>query len=291
MSRANIQKTYKLFIGGEFVRSESGHFFPVTDPKSKKVVANVARASRKDLRDAVKAARAAFKGWAGKTAYNRGQILYRIAEMLEARRAEFVQRLIENTQASKSKADAEVTVSIDRLIWYAGWADKFGQVFGTVNPVALPYFNFTVPEPTGVVGILAADELALLPLISQIAPVIVSGNTAVVIASEKYPLLALIFSEIIETSDVPGGVVNILSGFKAELTPHLAGHMDVNAIQYVGQDQKIKTELQECGIVNLKRIVTHDQPKGKIWFKDSGQSPYWIENFVEMKTTWHPVGV
>lgn len=291
MKRTEILKTYKLYIGGKFPRSESGHCFPVVHPKTKKVLANAARASRKDLRDAIKVARGAFAGWSKTTAYLRGQILYRVAEMMEARKAELMQQIVLNTGVTQAQAGLEVTACIDRMIWYAGWADKFTQVFGAVNPVAAPYFNFTLPEPTGVVGILAADELALLPLVSQLAPVMLSGNTTVVVASEKYPLVAITFAEILNTSDVPAGVVNILTGFKEELVDTLAKHMDANAVYSVGQKAGQVELLQREGIANLKRVVVSDQPVGKAWFHSSAQSPYLIESFVEMKTTWHPVGV
>lgn len=266
--RTPILKTYKLFIGGQFSRSESGHYFQVLNTKTKKPLANAARASRKDLRDAVKAARSALPGWSAKTAYHRGQILYRMAEILENRKSEFPKR--------------EVLKAIDRLVWYAGWSDKYQQIFGTVNPVALPYFNFTLPEPVGVAGLLIGDEGPLLPLVSQIAPTLIAGNTLVVIASEKYPLTAITFAEVIATSDLPPGVVNILTGFKKDLIPHLAKHMDVNAIHYPGHHQEILKTIQEEAAANVKRVITHDplQP-----------SPYLIQAFTEMKTTWHPVGV
>ncbi|MDO8528086.1 MAG: aldehyde dehydrogenase family protein [Deltaproteobacteria bacterium] len=291
--RTEILKTYKLFIGGQFPRSESGHYFQVLNPKTKKPLANVARGSRKDLRDAVQAARKAFPGWSSKTAYNRGQILYRMAEMLEKRKAEFVEEILKTGAATtRNMAQQEVDISIDRLVWYAGWADKFAQIFGTVNPVALPYFNFTLPEPMGVVGILAAEELALAPLVSKIAPAIVAGNTVIVIASEKFPLTAITFAEICETSDLPGGVVNILTGYKKELISHMAKHMDVNAINYTGSDTTMLKTLQEEGAANVKRIIAHERPVGKDWLDNTkAQSPYWINSFVEMKTTWHPVGV
>lgn len=291
MKRAEVLKTCKLYIGGKFPRSESGHYSQVRHPKTKRVLANMARASRKDLRDAVKVARGAFTGWSKTTACLRGQILYRIAEMMEARRAELVGQIVLNSAQGRVQAEKEVITSIDRMIWYAGWSDKYQQIFGTVNPVALPYFNFTVPEPTGVVGILAADELALLPLVSQLAPVIVSGNTCVVVASEKYPLPAVTFAEILNTSDVPAGVVNILTGFKDELVDTLAKHMDVNAIYAIGQKPECVVLLEREGIANLKRVVLSDKPRGQAWFAKAAQSPYAIESFVEMKTTWHPVGV
>ncbi|MBI2601855.1 MAG: aldehyde dehydrogenase family protein [Deltaproteobacteria bacterium] len=290
MKRTNVLKTYKLFINGQFPRSESGHYFQVKDPETKKILANLARASRKDLRDAVKAARGAFPSWSGKTAYNRGQILYRIAEMLEARRTEFAEAIIASTGAKRSQADDEVSVSIDRMIWYAGWADKFSQVFSSVNPVALPYFNFTMPEAMGVVGIVAADELSLLPLVSQLAPAIVSGNTSLVLASDSFPLPAILFAEVLATSDVPPGVINILTGPRKELLPHLAKHMDVNAVHYVGQNSETRKLLQTEGAANVKRIIASEKPNGDGWFSEKAQSPYLIEAFVEMKTTWHPVG-
>lgn len=292
MKRMEVLKTYKLYINGKFPRSESGHYFQVQNPKSGKVLANVSRASRKDLRDAVKAARGAFATWSGKTtAYLRGQILYRIAEMMESRQAELVEQIVVSASQSRAQAQKEVLASIDRMLWYAGWSDKYQQLFGTVNPVALPYFNFTMPEPTGVVGILVADELPLLPLVSQLAPVIVSGNTAVVLASEKYPLVAVTFAEILNSSDVPAAVVNILTGFKEELVDTLAKHMDVNAIHAVNQKAERVSLLQREGIANLKRVLVADKPRGAAWFAGEAQSPYAIESFVEMKTTWHPVGV
>ena len=291
-NRTAVLKTYKLYIGGQFPRSESGHYFQMAHPKTRQVIANVARGSRKDLRDAVSAARKAFPGWASKTACNRGQILYRMAEMLEKRKAEFVEEILLQTKTgTRQTAENEIAVCIDRLVWYAGWADKFQQLFGTVNPVALPYFNFTMPEPMGVIGILAADEMALAPLVSKIAPAIVAGNTVVVIASEKFPLTAVTFAEVCATSDLPGGVVNILTGFKNELIPHLAKHMDVNAVNYTGSDAAILKTLQEEGAANVKRIIAHPVPVGKEWLTDKAQSPYWIQSFVEMKTTWHPIGI
>ena len=290
MKRAPVLKTYKLYIGGQFVRSESGHYFPLKSVKGK-ILANIARASRKDLRDSVQAARKAWGPWSSKTAFNRGQILYRMAEMMEGRELELAQSIVDVTGATLAQAKTEVQASIDRMVWYAGWADKFQQIFGSINPVGLPYFNFTMPESTGVVGILASDELSLLPLVSQMAPVIVSGNTAVVLVSEKNPLTGLLFAEILQTSDVPSGVVTILAGVKSEVVPYLADHKDVNALFYVGQNTDLRNQLQEKGIGNLKRVITSSTPRDSAWFKDSSQSPYWIEDFVEMKTTWHPVGV
>lgn len=289
--REPILKTYKLFINGQFPRSESGYTFPLLHSKTKKPLANVARGSRKDLRDAVKAARAAFPGWQAKTAYNRGQILYRMAEVLESRKEEFIAEIMTMTSRPRAKAEKEVLAAIDRLVWYAGWSDKYVQVLGTVNPVAAPYFNFTLPEPQGVVGILAADELPLIPLVSKIAPALVAGNTIVAIASEKFPLSAITFAEVLATSDVPAGVVNILTGIKKDLIIHLAKHMDVNAINYTGTFIATLKLLQEEGSANVKRIIAHPTPVGDAWLTEKAQSPYWINSFVEMKTTWHPVGV
>ena len=265
MARLPVKKTYKLYIGGEFPRSESGRTYEAQG-------ANVARGSRKDLRDAVRAARAAFPKWASMTAYNRGQVVYRIAEMLEARRAEF---------AELASGTAEVDRSIDRLVWYAGWADKLPQILGSSNPVAGPYFNFTVPEPTGVVGILAPEEPPLEGLVSRLAPAIVGGNATVVVASESSPLAAVELGEVLATSDVPGGVVNLLTGHREELAPWLAGHMDVNAIDLAGADGEID-ELERLAAENVKRVV-----RGK----PDAQSPWDIADFLELKTVWHPIGV
>ena len=265
MSRLPVKKTYKLYIGGEFPRSESGRTYQVEGQ-------NVARGSRKDLRDAVRAARSAFPKWASMTAYNRGQVVYRIAEMLEARRAEF---------ADLTSGPDEVDRSIDRLVWYAGWADKLPQVLGSSNPVAGPYFNFTVPEPTGVVGILAPDEPALEGLVSRVAPAIVGGNATVVVASESSPLAAVELGEVLATSDVPGGVVNLLTGYREELAPWLAGHMDVNALDLAGADGQAD-ELERLAAENVKRVV-HGRP--------DQQSPWDIADFLELKTVWHPIGV
>lgn len=290
MQRKPVLKTYKLFINGAFPRSESGHFYPVRHPKMG-LLANAALASRKDLRDAVAAARRAFPGWSGKTAYNRGQILYRVAEMVEARKQEFVDQIVSLTGVTRGAGLREVVSSVDRLIWYAGWADKYQQIFGSSNPVAMPYFNFTMPEPTGVVGVIAAEGLSLLPLVSQVSSTIVSGNTAVVLASEKYPLTAITFAEALATSDVPGGVVNILTGNKNDLIPWLAGHMDVNAIQSADITGEQFKEMQLSGTENVKRIVAPKPISTAAWFTDAAQSPYWISELTEYKTTWHPVGV
>ncbi len=264
MSRLPVAKTYKLYIGGAFPRSESGRTYEIEG-------ANVARASKKDVRDAVRAARAALPTWAGMTAYNRGQVLYRIAEMMEGRRSEF---------AELTGSEAEVDEAIDRWIWYAGWADKLAQVIGSSNPVAGPYFNFTIPEPMGVVGIVAPEEPALGGLVSRVAPVLVGGNAAVVIASERRPLAAVTLTEALATSDVPGGVVNLLTGRKHELCPILAGHMDVNAVDLAGADGD-RTELERLAAENVKRVVRNGD----------GQSPWHAAAYLEMKTVWHPIGV
>jgi acyl-CoA reductase-like NAD-dependent aldehyde dehydrogenase len=265
MARLPVKKTYKLYVGGEFPRSESGRTYEAEG-------ANVARASRKDLRDAVRTARQAFPKWAAMTAYNRGQVLYRIAEMMEARRAEF---------AELSSGPKEVERSIDRWVWYAGWSDKLAQVLGSSNPVAGPYFNFTVPEPTGVVGIVAPEEPPLEGLVSRLAPAIVGGNSAVVIASETSPLAAVELAEVLATSDVPGGVVNLLTGYRSELAPVLAAHMDVNALDLAGADGEV-AELERLAADNVKRVV-----RGSA----DSQSPWEAAAFLELKTVWHPIGV
>jgi acyl-CoA reductase-like NAD-dependent aldehyde dehydrogenase len=262
--RLPVRKTYKLFIGGAFPRSESGRTYEAEGQ-------NVARASRKDVRDAVRAARGAFPKWAGMTAYNRGQVLYRLAEMVEARAAEF---------ADLSSGRDEVEHTVDRIVWYAGWADKLAQVLGSSNPVAGPYFNFTVPEPTGVVGVLAPDEPPLLGLVSRIVPALTGGNVVVAVASEPHPLAAIELAEAIATSDVPGGVVNILTGHRAELAPWLASHMDVNALDISGADGE-SPDLERAAADNVKRVI-----RGR----PDAQSPWEIASFLELKTVWHPVG-
>ncbi len=263
MTRLAVRKTYKLFIGGAFPRSESGRTVVVEG-------ANVARGSRKDLRDAVRIARQAGTGWSGTTAYNRGQVLYRLAEMMEDRSAPL---------AAACSGDGEVEKAIDRVVWYAGWADKLAQVVGSANAVAGPYFNFTIPEPTGVVGIIAPSEPALLGLVTRVMPALVGGNTVVVIASEAHPLASIEFAECIATADVPAGVVNIITGLRAELAPVLASHMDVAALDLADGDA---AELERLGAENVKRIV-HG--------KADHQSPYEITPFLELKTVWHPVGM
>lgn len=285
--RIDVLKTYKTYVGGKFPRTESGRYYKVFDGDDN-VLANACRCSRKDFRDAVVAARGAFDGWKGRTAYNRGQILYRIAEMLEGRKAQFIDEL-ETLGASKKEAEKEVASAIDRLIYYAGWADKYQQVFGTINPVASAHFNFSMPDPTGVVSILAPDEYPLLGLVSVITPVIVGGNTCIVLASEKKPLCSVSFAEVLHSSDVPGGVVNILTGHKDELITHMSSHMDVNAFFYT--DHAVKEtyakQIDENAALNIKRVIFEDIND---WNDDDSQHPYLITDFQETKTTWHPVG-
>jgi acyl-CoA reductase-like NAD-dependent aldehyde dehydrogenase len=262
--RLPVKKTYKLYVGGSFPRSESGRSYEAEG-------ANVALASRKDLRDAVRAAREGFPKWAEMTAYNRGQVLYRVAEMMEGRRTQF---------AELTGSEAEVNDAVDCWVWYAGWADKLGQVLGSSNPVAGPYFNFTVPEPTGVVGIVAPEEPPLAGLVARLAPAVVGGNAVVVIASERRPLAAITLAEVLATSDVPGGVVNVLTGRKTELCPVLAGHMDVNAVDLAGVEDD-RAELERLAADNVKRVVHNGE----------GQSPWHAAAFLELKTVWHPIGL
>jgi acyl-CoA reductase-like NAD-dependent aldehyde dehydrogenase len=281
--RLDVRKTYKLYVGGAFPRSESGRSYEALAPDGTPL-ARPARASRKDLRDAVRAARSAFPGWSGATAYNRGQVLYRVAELMEGRREQFAAE-----QSAMGATDPVDTVdaSIDRWVWYAGWADKLGSVMGGSNQVAGPYFNFTVPEPTGVVGIVAPRKDPLLGLVSRLAPAIVSGNTAVVLASEAMPLSAVTLSEVLATSDVPGGVVNILTGHADELVPWLAGHMDVNAIDVTGVAGDRREEVERLAAENVKRVLAG--PAADLRSRDA-QSPYEITASMEMKTVWHPIG-
>jgi acyl-CoA reductase-like NAD-dependent aldehyde dehydrogenase len=282
MTHLDVRKTYKLFIGGGFPRSESGRSYVVNDAKGN-FLANAARASRKDVRDAVGAARKAQSGWAGRTPYNRGQILYRVGEMLEGRRAQFVDEL--KPLLTKKAATEEIDAAIDRWVWYAGWADKIAQVTGSTNPIAGPYFNFSTPEPTGVVGIIAPRSAPLLGLVSVIAPVIVTGNTCVVVASE--PLVAITLAEVLATSDLPGGVVNILTGQVAELAPWLASHMDVNGIDLSGAPESLSTSCEQAAAENLKR-VRRPRP-AEDWTADPGTER--MTRFLEIKTVWHPAGV
>jgi acyl-CoA reductase-like NAD-dependent aldehyde dehydrogenase len=287
--RLDVKKTYKLYIGGKFPRSESGRYLPAVSINGTHLD-NFAHASRKDFRDAVVAARAAVDGWGKATAYNRGQILYRAAEMLQNRAAELVNEVARSTGVSAAKAKNEVTMTIDRLVHFAGWTDKFSQVFGSVNPVATSHFNFTTPDPTGVVVVLTPDEPSLIPLVSLVAPVILSGNAAVVLTSETFPLPVATFAEILATSDLPGGVVNILTGKRAELVPHVAGHMDVNAVVDGAGVAEISSKLQAGTAINLKRYHNHSLPAAD-WFTTKAEDPYRILNTVEFKTAWHPIGL
>ncbi|WPB92706.1 aldehyde dehydrogenase family protein [Streptomyces malaysiensis] len=283
--RLSVLKTYKLFVGGKFPRSESGRVYEVTDAKGR-WLANAPLASRKDARDAVVAARKAFGGWSGATAYNRGQILYRVAEMLEGRRKQFVHEVADGEGLSKAKATAQVDAAIDRWVWYAGWSDKTAQIAGSANPVAGPYFNLSSPEPTGVVALLAPQESSFLGLVSVIAPAIVTGNTAVVVAAERAPLPALSLAEVLATSDLPGSVVNILSGRTAEIATPLAAHQDVNAIDLAGAEPELAVELEKAAAENLKRVL---RPQAVDWAADPGTGR--LLAFLETKTVWHPMGV
>jgi acyl-CoA reductase-like NAD-dependent aldehyde dehydrogenase len=283
--RVTVRKTYKLYIGGAFPRSESGRSYPVSSP-SGELLAHAAQASRKDVRDAVQAARAAVAGWSGATAYNRGQVLYRIAEMLEGRHAQFVAEVVAAEGVSSAAAAAQVDAAIDRWVHYAGWADKYPQVVGSTNPVAGSYFSFTLPEPTGVVGVLAPQESSLLGLVSVLAPVLTTGNTAVVVTSQDRPLPAMSLAEVLGTSDLPGGVVNLLTGFTAELAPWLAAHRDVNAIDLTGADPGARADLQAAAADNVKRVYV---PRSADWAEPPGLSR--LNAFVETKTVWHPIGV
>lgn len=286
MEHIEVLKTYKIYIGGNFPRTESGRFYKVYDSE-KELLANACLCSRKDVRDAVRIARGAFNGWESRSAYNRGQILYRIAEMMESRRAEFEKQL-SRIGFKAAEAEADVTASIDRLIYYAGWTDKYQQVFGSVNPVASAHFNFSILNATGVVGILAPESSPLLGLVSVIAPVIAGGNTCVVLASEEFPLLSIIFAEVLNASDVPGGVVNILTGKRAELAEHFSSHMDINSIAYSDNlPKEMKKMIDENASTNIKRVVK--KPVSD-WYDKDAQNPYFIVDFQETKTTWHPIG-
>jgi acyl-CoA reductase-like NAD-dependent aldehyde dehydrogenase len=293
-TRIDVRKTYKLYIGGAFPRSESGRSYVVDDAKGK-FLANAAYASRKDARDAVQAARKAFGGWSARTAYNRGQVLYRVAEVLEGRRAQFVDEVQRSEGLGKRQAEAAVDESVDRLVWYAGWADKIAQVAGGTNPVAAPYFNFSVPEPTGVVAVLAPQGSSLLGLVSVMAPIIVTGNTCVVATSVKRPLPAITLSEVLATSDVPGGVVNLLTGALGDTAPTLASHMDVNAIDLTGAAGGLEgdgavdaTALEVSAAENLKRVLRAPAAEPD-WTQPPGLDR--MTAFLETKTVWHPIGI
>jgi acyl-CoA reductase-like NAD-dependent aldehyde dehydrogenase len=287
-TRLQVQKTYKLFIGGKFLRGENGRVLPARG-KGSVLLANFCRASKKDFRDAVGAARAAFPNWSKQSAYLRGQILYRAAEMLEMRRGELQNEIARSNGATGSTSSSETTLAIDRLVHYAGWTDKFSQIFGAVNPVASSHFNFTTPEPTGVVVVICPDEPSLLGFVSLVTPVILSGNCAIVLVSTTKPLPALTFSEIIATSDLPAGVINVLAGDRTELAPHIATHMDVNAI-VDASGVKLGAQLQRGGELNVKRYARRDL-SDKMWRGEEAENPYWILDTVEMKTAWHPIGL
>jgi len=282
--RLEVLKTYKIYIGGKFPRTESGRFYLATNSSGDKL-ANVCLSSRKDFREAVVAARNAFGDWGSRAAFNRGQILYRIAEMLESRKAQFIDEL-QKQDSSATEAEAEVNLSIDRLIYYAGWCDKYQQMFGTVNPVASSHFNFSVPEPMGVVSVLSPEDSGLAGLVSIVAPVIAGGNTCIVLASSSKPLSAVTFAEVLNSSDVPGGVVNILTGKSSELAPWMSDHMDVNAIVISGKDESVQKLIQEKSALNLKRVINY---KDRSLSAAETQSPYMILDFQEIKTTWHPI--
>jgi acyl-CoA reductase-like NAD-dependent aldehyde dehydrogenase len=283
--RLSVRKTYKLYIGGAFPRSESGQSYPVSTPKGE-LLAHAAQASRKDVRDAVVAARSAFGKWSGATAYNRGQVLYRVAEMLEGRRDQFAVEVAAAEGSSAKVALAQVDAAIDRWVHYAGWADKYAQIVGSTNPVAGPYFNFSLPEPTGVVGVLAPQDSSLLGLVSVLAPVLTTGNAAVVVAAQDRPLPAASLAEVLATSDLPGGVVNLLTGFTAELAPWLAAHRDVNALDVTGAEPGARADLQVAAADNVKRVYV---PRDADWGRPPGLAR--LNAFVETKTVWHPIGV
>lgn len=283
-ARVPVMKTYKIFIGGKFPRTESGRYY---QPKGAngEVLANICRSSRKDVREAVIAARGALGGWAGRSAFNRGQILYRIGEMLEGRRAQFVHEIMLHG-GTKEHAEARVSEAIDRWLYYAGWCDKYQAIFSSVNPTNTSHFNFSVYEPTGVVGVMAPEGSALLGLVSMIAPVIAGGNTCIVVASESMPLPAVTFAEVLATSDLPGGVVNLLTGFRSELLKPLVSHMDINAIVVADATKEVRAMLDTEATCNLKRTV---YPKVSDWSSGEAQGPYFILDTQEVKTTWHPI--
>jgi acyl-CoA reductase-like NAD-dependent aldehyde dehydrogenase len=292
--RIDVRKTYKLYIGGAFPRSESGRSYVIRAADGSPI-ANACRASRKDLREAVRAARKAADGWADRTAMNRGQVLYRVAELMEGRRDQFVAEVAQAEGIEEAKSHELVARAIDRWVWYAGWADKISQVLGSANPVAAPYFNVTIPEPTGVVGLVAPEHSSLLGLVSRLAPPLVAGNAVVVVASETRPLAAITLTEVLATSDVPGGVVNVLTGLKGELGPVMAGHVDVDAIDVWGVPDALRTDVELTAADNVKRLSR--RPAGVSdarfdWLDDRAtERPEWIAAFLEMKTVWHPIGV
>lgn len=281
----DVRKTYKLYIGGAFPRSESGRSYPVLTT-DRRFVANAVLASRKDVRDAVKTARDAQASWSHRSAYNRGQILYRVAEIMQGRRQQFVDEL---SVGGSRDAQAETDAAIDRWVWYAGWADKYAQILGSANPVDGPYFNFTVPEPAGVVALVAPNDAPLLALVSRLAPAIVAGNTTVALASERWPLVSITLAEALATSDVPGGVVNILTGKAAELVPWMAGHADVNVVDLSGISGELRADAERRASDAVTRVVAASAAERR-WFDDRAESPYIIAGFCEYKTVWHPKG-
>jgi len=284
--RLPVLKTYKIYIGGKFERSESGRYYPLADKKGT-VIANICLSSKKDVKNALVSARSAFAGWSHRSAYNRSQILYRIAEMMEGRKAQFAEELRLEGLSAKA-AESEVLLAVDRMVYYAGWCDKISQVFGTINPVASPHFNFSVPEPMGVVAILAPAENTLSGLITAIAPVIASGNSCVVLADEKHPLSSLTLTEVLATSDLPGGVVNILTGSQSELLDVFATHMDINAVACHGVSSQVRSIIQQQASLNVRRPVFYDDRKATL---KQVQNPYRVMDFTEIKTTWHPIGI
>ncbi len=285
--RLAVLKTYKIYVGGKFPRTESGRFYTLKNPKSQEPIANLCLCSRKDFRDAVVAARAAQPGWASRSAYNKSQILYRIAEMLEGRAPQFIAEMMQ-MGISQSKARAEVEASIDRLVYYAGWADKYQQVFSSVNPVASSHFNFSVLEPMGVISVISPADSPLLGLVSTIIPAITGGNAVIALAPRDLPLSAVTLAEVLATSDLPGGVINLLTGDRAELLEHFSNHMDVNATIYCGQSTEELTLVRTKAALNVKRAIDYDRTD---WLDASAQNPYMILDTQEVKTTWHPVGV
>lgn len=283
MERLNVLKTYKIYIGGKFPRTESGRFYTPLNKKGEQL-GNICLSSRKDVRNSVVSARKAFGGWSERAAFNRGQILYRIAEILEGRKSQFVEELIFQG-STKSQAEKEVNLSIDRMVYYAGWCDKYTQVLGGINPVASSHFNFSMHVPQGVIGVIAEKSTSLIGLVSVIAPIIAGGNTCIVVASQELPLCSITFAEVLNSSDVPGGVVNILTGEAKEMIKPLTEHMDVNGMVYAGNDKKIVQQLRESAALNLKRIQTYDED----WMKEDAQNVYMISDCQEVKTTWHPI--
>lgn len=284
--RLDVMKTYKLYIDGKFPRTESGRYYILKD-RTGNSLANICRGSRKDFREAVVAARKAQAGWSAKSAFNKSQILYRIAEMLEGRKAQFVSELIQQG-SSQAEAEQEMNLSVDRMLYYAGWCDKYQQIFSSVNPVESSHFNFSVPEPTGVVSILSSEGYGLVGLVSTIAPAIAGGNTVIILASKEKPLSAITFGEVLHSSDVPGGVVNIITGFRSELLTHFSSHMDVNACVYCGDEMEDIKKVQVNSSLNVKRAVIYSKNN---WMDEDTQNPYRIMDLQEIKTTWHPIGI